>query len=178
VSAAAVRRRLARAVAAVFLLNAGGLAFHTLPRLALERSHAARLAALRDDVARERAAFAARRERVALRAANERDAARFREELLAPRSELDAVLRELERLSPSRESRSYRSDRLEHAGAERVTVSMPVKGSYAELRLLLARIESLDRFVTIDRVALREGDGSTAGLDVLVSAYFELERGS
>ncbi len=165
------RSRLAKPLAALVLLNAAAFFAHTFPALLGERGLRAQESVLRAELGRERAAVARLHERAAIRQQNARDLERFRGELLLPRSELEAVLRELEALASSREPRSYRAEPLEAAGGERIAISMPVKGSYAQLRAFLARLEALPRFLTIDRIALRD----SGGLDVGVSIYLQPE---
>jgi len=169
------RSRLAKPLAGLVLLNAAVLLAHTLPAMLAERGRRAQESALRAELGRERAAVLRLRERAEIRRQNARDLERFRGELLVPRSELDSVLRELEALAPSREPRSYRTDELKGVGGERIAVAMPVRGSYAELRGFLRRLEALPRFLTIDRIALRESGGPGAGLDVSVSVYLQPE---
>ena len=169
------RSRLAKPLAALVLLNAAAFFAHTLPALIGERGLRAQESALRSELGRERTALTRLREREAIRRQNARDLERFRGELLLPRSELEAVLRELEALAASREPRSYRAEPLKAAGGERIAISMPLRGSYAQLRAFLGRLEALPRFLTIDRIALRESIGPGAGLDVWVSVYLQPE---
>jgi Tfp pilus assembly protein PilO len=169
------RSRLAKPLVGVVLLNAAVFLAHTLPALLAERGRRAEESALRAELGRERTALVRLRERALIRQQNARDFERFHHELLLPRAELDSVLRELEALAPSREPRSYRAEALKGAGGQRIAVSMPVKGSYAQLRGFLGRLETLPRFLTIDRISLRDSGGPSAGLDVSVSFYLQAE---
>jgi hypothetical protein len=53
----------------------------------------------------------------------------------------------------------------------RVRVTIPVKGSYAQLVGFLGRLERAKAFVVVDTIGLQEGENE-ASLDVGLSMYF------
>jgi len=72
------------------------------------------------------------------------------------------------------ESVAYESDDMEDEGVERFTVSIPLTGTYANLRQFINKIENSRNFLIIDRIFLRtakEG-GMTLQLNIQLSTFF------
>jgi Tfp pilus assembly protein PilO len=174
-SATRWRQRLKRSVFGLYALNAVLFGAFTLPRALEERSLEQNRAALLRERERERRVVARLRERAETIRGNVRDSERFYGELVAAEKDLVSVLRELDRAAPTPGNRSFRSEEVRGARVQRFAVTMPLAGSYEQLVAFLRRMEGFPRFVTVDRVALREAEGG-AGLDVVVSAYYRPDR--
>jgi Tfp pilus assembly protein PilO len=169
------RRRLRRSLIGLYLLNALVFGAFTLPRALEERGLEQNRAALLRERERERRVMLRLRERAETIRGNARDTERFYRELVPPEGDLVSVLRELDRAAPTPGNRSFRSEEIKGARLQRFAVTMPLAGSYEQLVAFLRRLEAFPRFVTVDRVALRESEGG-AGLDVVVSAYYRPDR--
>jgi Tfp pilus assembly protein PilO len=169
------RRRLRRSLIGLYALNLALLAAFTLPRLLEEASLEQNRGALFREREREQRVLARLRERAETIRSNLRDTQRFYGELAAPEKDLVTVLRELDRAAPAPGNRSFRSEEVKGARLQRFSITMPLAGSYEQLVAFLRRMEGFPRFVTVDRVALRETEGG-AGLDVVVSAYYRPDR--
>lgn len=169
------RGRLSRSLVGLYLVNALVFGAFTLPRVLEERSLEQNRAALRRERERERRVVTRLGERADTIRGNARDTERFYRELVAPEGDLVSVLRELDRAAPVPGNRSFRSEQVKGARLQRFAVTMPLAGSYEQLVAFLRRLEAFPRFVTVDRVALRESEGG-AGLDVVVSAYYRPDR--
>lgn len=175
VAMTAWRQRLKRALVGLYLLNALVFGAFSLPRLLEERSLEQNRVALLSERDRERRAVTRLRARADTIRSNARDTERFYRELAASEGDLVSVLRELDRAAPAAGNRSFRSEEVKGARLQRFAVTMPLAGSYEQLVAFLRRLEAFPRFVTVDRVALRESEGG-AGLDVVVSAYYRPDR--
>jgi Tfp pilus assembly protein PilO len=169
------RRLLERSVVGLYVLNALVFAIFTLPRVLEERSLEQNRAALLGERERERRVVARLRERAETIRSNTRDGERLYGELVASEKDLVTVLRELDRAAPTPGNRSFHSEEVKGARLQRFSVTMPLAGSYEQLVAFLRRMETFPRFVTVDRVALRESEGG-AGLDVVISAYYRPDR--
>jgi hypothetical protein len=169
------RQRLGRSVMGLYAVNALVFGAFTLPRVLQERSLEQHRAALVGERERERRVVARLRERAETIRSNARDSERFYGELVAAEKDLVSVLRELDRAAPAPGNRSFRSEEVKGARLQRFSITMPLAGSYEQLVAFLRRMEAFPRFVTVDRVALRESEGG-AGLDVVVSAYYRPDR--
>jgi len=171
------RRVLLPAVA--LLLGLNGLAFfaYTLPRTLQVRNATARAAALREEIAGERAMFEARRSEVEAVRANAADSARFyREVVRGERADLLALLEDVEALAAqpalTASARSYGLEEVPGAPLTRVAVNLSLKASYEELVDFLDRVERSPRFLTVDRISLSGGGAEgQANLRVEMSAY-------
>ena len=157
-------------------LNLGVLLAWTLPRSLRQKSAAERAVVARAELARERERADALRERAAAIRANRADLERFYTTLAG--SEMQDLLKaltaieELARaggLQPA--SRTLRRDDVDKAPLERVAVTLPLEGSYAELVGFLRGVERSPRFLTVDRVSLRADAESGGALQVELSTY-------
>jgi Tfp pilus assembly protein PilO len=169
------RRRLVRPLLGLLALNLALLLAFTLPRLLEERGLERSRAALGGEAERERAAVARLRERAETMRRNAADTRRFYSEIVPAEGELVAVLRELDKAALSTGNRSFKPEPVKGASLERFVVTMPMSGSYEQLVAFLRRLESFPRFVTVDRLSLRQNEAG-AGLDVVVSAYYQPVR--
>jgi Tfp pilus assembly protein PilO len=169
------RGRLRRSVIGLYVLNAAVFGAFTLPRVLQEQSLAQRRATLLLERERERRVVVRLRERAEVIRSNARDAERLYRELVVPERDLVSVLRELDHAAPTPGNRSFHSEEVKGAHVQRFAVTMPLSGSYEQLVAFVRRLESFPRFVTVDRVVLRESGGA-AGLDVVVSAYYRPDR--
>jgi Tfp pilus assembly protein PilO len=160
------------------LLAANALAFAawTLPRSLRQKNAAARAVAARAELGRERDEARALGERAEAIRSNRADLERFyatlaggeKQELL---KSLEAV-EELARapgLQPA--SRTLHREDVEGAPLERVAITLPLAGSYAQLVGFLRGVERSPRFLTVDRVALRADTESGGSLQVELSTY-------
>jgi Tfp pilus assembly protein PilO len=148
-----------------------------------EKNIASRVVVLREEVERERQATAALRRRAETLDSNKRDVARFYREVVGGRRMgLLPVLEELEslaaRLGLKSPRRAYAPEEVKGvAGLSRFQVTMPVTGSYRQLGSFLGALEQSPHFLTVDKVSLRQKEGSMADLAIVLSAYFRGDEG-
>lgn len=170
------RARVRAPAYALLGLNAAAFAAWTLPRTIAERNAVAHAAALREEVARERAAVDALRDRADAMAANARDTERLFREVLGSRRE--ALLPVIEELHAAAEqeglalgNESYQADS-GSGGPARFRVQLPVSGSYDQIVGFLGRIERSKHFLVIDDLSLGAGEDNRARLNIRLSAYY------
>ena len=170
------RTTLLPAFLVLLALNLGVLVAWTLPRLLRQKNAVERAVAGRGELTRERERAFALRERAAAIRANRADLERFYAKLAG--SEAKDLLPTLEAiegmagaagLHPA--SRTLRRESVDKAPLERVAVTLPLEGSYAELVGFLRGVERQPRFLTVDRVALRADAESGGALQVELSTY-------
>jgi Tfp pilus assembly protein PilO len=175
------RARLLPAFLALLGANLVVLAAWTGPRYWRQRGAAARAEAARAEVERQRVAIAALRERAAAIRANGVDVERFYRSLAGTeKADLLPSLEEVERLAlapglrPG--ARSYRREDVADAWVERVGVTLPLEGTYAQLLEFLGEVERSPRFLTVDRVAMHGDADGEASLQVELSTYLRRAR--
>lgn len=152
------------------------LAAWTLPRSLRQRSAAARLVAARTALHADRERAEALRQRAAAIRANRADLERFygslagseRKDLLPTLEEIEALAR-APGLQPT--SRALRREDIAGAPLERIGVTLPLEGSYAQLVGFLSGVERSARFLTIDRVSMHADAESGGTLQVELSTY-------
>jgi Tfp pilus assembly protein PilO len=183
-SLAVLGKRLHRPALVLLALNAVVFAVFTLPRTLQERSLASRVALLRAEAERERGQAEASRRRAETIRENVKDAERFSREILKPReatllpvlAEIHAAARE-EGIDLGRED--YQRSEVKGASFTRLTIRLPVTGSYSQLVAFLGRLERAEHFLVVDQVALRErGEAGSADLDIVLSTYFREAAGA
>jgi len=157
-------------------LNLGVLLAWTLPRSLRQKSAAERAVVARAELARERERADALRERAAAIRANRADLERFYTTLAgSEKQDLLKALTAIEELARAGglqpASRTLRRDDVDKAPLERVAVTLPLEGSYAELVGFLRGVERSPRFLTVDRVSLRADAESGGALQVELSTY-------
>jgi Tfp pilus assembly protein PilO len=157
-------------------VNAVAFGAWTLPHLLRQKSAAARAVAAREELAGERARTRALRERAEAIRANRADLERFYTKLAGgEKQELLEALEAVEELAraPGLQPTSRALHREDVAGAplERVAITLPLTGSYAQLVGFLRGVERSERFLTVDRVALRADAESGGSLQVELSTY-------
>jgi len=179
----AARARLRRPALVLLALNGAAFLAFTLPRTLQERNAAGRVAALREEVARERSRVAALRERADAMNANVRDGERFARERL--RSRAEALLPALDEIHGAASAEGIRLGRESYAPEEatagapaRVRVALPVSGSYEQIVGFLGRLERSKHFLVIDQLRLGAEAGSEAQLGIELSAYFQGPAGA
>ena len=157
-------------------LNLGVLLAWTLPRSLRQKSAAERAVVARAELARERERADALRERAAAIRANRADLERFYTKLAGSEQQdllkALAAIEELARaggLQPA--SRALRRESVDKASLERVAVTLPLEGSYAELVGFLRGVERSSHFLTVDSVSLRADAESGGALQVEISTY-------
>jgi Tfp pilus assembly protein PilO len=74
-------------------------------------------------------------------------------------------------------ARSFKREEVADARVERVVVTLPLEGSYAQLVGFLREVERSPRFLTVDRVAMRADPDGSAALQVELSAYLRPAAG-
>ncbi len=176
--------RLLAVYLGLLVLNAGFYLVATRPRAAayaeLTVSSAPRLRALqvRQQQVEELEAYAA-----ALAQA-EKDLDFLQTQVLSTkRQRMIDVRLELARLAQrfniDLEQVRYENQRLEEEGLERMAMVVPLEGGYQNLRNFLQAVETSDKFLVIERVALAQGreGGVMLQLDITVATYFRLEDG-
>jgi Tfp pilus assembly protein PilO len=162
---------LALALAAANLL----LLTWTLPRTHRLRNAAARAAQAQRAAHAQRAVVAELRGRAAAIRSNGQDLRRFHEQLVgAGQQDVLAALQDVEAmvrapgLRPG--GRAFSRDAVRGAPVERIAIRLPLEGDYAQLVGFLRAVERSERFLTVDRVALRGEEGG-ARLEVELSTY-------
>ena len=106
----------------------------------------------------------------------------FTDDFLFPKDKIASeLLQELDQISGeaglSRNRVSYRLDQEPVFGLQRMVITLPVEGSYSNIRNFLNMLESHEKFIVIDSMALvseREGTGAIR-LDVSLSTLFPLQ---
>jgi Tfp pilus assembly protein PilO len=176
------RRRLLPAVVTLLGLNLVVLAGWTAPRTWRQRNAAARAEAARAEVERLRATTSALRLRANTIRANAKDLERFYGTLVGTeKADLLPTLEAIEDLARSpglrTGARSVRREEVEDAPIERVAVTLPLVGSYAQLVRFLGEVERSPRFLTVDSITMRGQDRGTS-LEVELSAYLRQSAGA
>jgi len=173
------KRRLLPAFLALVALNLLVLAAWTAPRTLRLRNATARVEAARETLEEEQAQAERVQERASAIDANTRDLARFYETIVGTeQTDLLPTLEEIEAMArapglrPGR--RSFQRDEIEDAALERVSVVLPLEGSYEQLRGFLQEVERSPRFLTVDRISLRGEVNREATLQVELSAFMRL----
>jgi Tfp pilus assembly protein PilO len=174
------RRWLLPAFLLLLVVNLLTAAVWTVPRTLRIRSATARVEEARAMVEQERSVVAQQRERGNAIDANAEDLARFCDTVVGPeRVELLPTLEDIEAmarapgLTPGR--RSFGREEVEGTAVERVSVTLPLQGSYQQLVGFLRAVERSERFLTVDGVSLRGEPGGGAYLQVEMSAFMRLE---
>jgi len=110
----------------------------------------------------------------------ERDLQRLREEVLSTRQQgLVDIQSELEslcgRFSIDLESVTFDSELLENESLDKLIMVVPLQGNYANLRRFLQAVESSDKFLLVEQVALAEAKlgGVMLELNVTLATYFD-----
>jgi Tfp pilus assembly protein PilO len=161
--------------------NLVGLLGYTWPRLERERDLEARLSSVRRTLAAERASVEALRERSGIILQNRADERRFVEEVVPARDGgLFEVLEDVEAMAADAglelTSRRYRPRKVQGMPLLRLSISLPVSGSYRQLVALIGRLEQSKHLLVVDGVQLQEaGGGSGGNLSVDVSTYLREE---
>jgi Tfp pilus assembly protein PilO len=173
------KRRLLPAFLALVALNLLVLAAWTAPRALRLRNATARVEAVRETLEQEQAQAEQVQERASAIDANARDLAHFYESVVGTeQADLLPTLEEIEEmarapgLSPGR--RSFRRDDIEDVALERVSLVLPLEGSYEQLVGFLQEVERSPRFLTVDRISLRGEADREATLQVEMSAFMRL----
>lgn len=165
----------------VLMLNALFYIFFVRPRTeeyrALTTESAPRIAELENREARVR-----RQEAYLLGLEQaESDLTRFRTEILSTRDQrMIDVQMELARLAQqfniNVEQIQYQNDRLDDEALDRFAMLVPLEGGYANLRKFIQAVETSEKFLVIERVALAEGEqgGILLQLNITLATYFDL----
>jgi Tfp pilus assembly protein PilO len=147
----------------------------TLPRGYRLRSATARADAARAEAAQRREIVRGLRDRSSALVANRADLDRFYGKLVGPAtSELLPALQEVERMArlpglrPG--SRSFQESDVTGTRVDRITVTLPLSGTYSQLVGFLREVEKSPRFLTVDRVSMRHEEAGTE-LQVMLSMY-------
>lgn len=108
-----------------------------------------------------------------------RDLRTLREEVLSTRDErmvsVQAVVERLaNQFSADFESVTYENSLLEEEGLDRMAMTLPLEGGYANLRRFLQAVEDSEEFLVVERVGLGQGKqgGVLLQLDITLATYF------
>lgn len=183
------RRRLLPLVLVLLGLNLVVLAGWTAPRYWRQKNAAGRAALARAEEQRQRETTASLRQRADAIRSNAADLERFYRSLAGTeRSDLLPTLEAIEELArtPGLKpgARSLQREEVKDAPLERVSVTLPLQGSYGQLVGFLREVESSPRFLIVDRVSMRADQEGSATLQVELSTYLrqpgdgERHRGS
>jgi Tfp pilus assembly protein PilO len=175
------QKRLLPAFLVLLGLNLLALAGWTGPRYWRQRNAATRAEAARAEVEQQRAEVLGLRERAGAIRANASDVQRFYKSTGTEKSELLPTLEAIEEMArgPGLQpgARSFRREEVQDAHVERVVVTLPLEGSYAQLVGFLREVERSPRFLTVDRVAMRADPEGATSLQVELSAYLRPSAG-
>jgi Tfp pilus assembly protein PilO len=173
------RRQAFLVLLGVLLLNVGVFVAYTLPRTLQVRSATSRGLLAREEVAREREAVADLRRRADVVKANTQDAERFYEAVAPRRTDVLAVVEDVEKMAkePGLKPgpRGFAPADVKDPRLVRVKITLPLEGSYDQLVGFLDRVERSRHFLTVDRISLHSGREGNAALQVEISAYFRSE---
>jgi Tfp pilus assembly protein PilO len=177
------RRRLLPLFLALLGANVLGLAVWTVPRTLRLRNAAVRAGAARAEVTHQREATARLRDRADAIRSNAADLERFYGKVVGPeRAELLPTLEEIEDMarSPGLKPghRSFNRDEIKDAPLERVTIVLPLEGSYAQLVGFLREVERSQHFLAVDRISMRSQREGGADLQVEMSTYLRATPGA
>jgi len=176
------RKRLLPAFLVLLGLNLVVLAGWTGPRYWRQRNAATRAEAARLEAERQRAAVAALRERAGAIRGNGADVERFYRSVGTEEADLLPTLEAIEDMAraPGLQpgARSVKREEVTDARVERVVVTLPLEGSYAQLVGFLRQVETSPRFLTVDGVSMRADAETGAALQVELSAYLRPSAGA
>jgi Tfp pilus assembly protein PilO len=175
------RRFLLPLVVAVAAFNLLVFVAFTLPRTWRLGRVVSRAVTLREEVAQERSLTAAQKARVESAEGNRRDVERFYKEMVKrPEESLLPTLQEIEVMAHQpglvAGKRGYTREALKGVPLTRVSIRLPLEGSYQNLVGFLEQVERGKRFLTVDKVALSHNtteNGGEAKLQVELSAFFK-----
>lgn len=175
------RRRLLPLVLGLLGTNLVVLAGWTAPQGYKQRNAAARAEAARAEVARLEDSVRALRERAEAVASNRKDLERFYGSLAGTeKADLLPTLEAVEEMarSPGLKpgGRTVSRDDVGDAPLQRVTVTLPLEGSYGQLVGFLREVERSTRFLAVDRVAMRSDDRRGTTLLVELSTCLRVPR--
>jgi len=169
------RRRLLPALLVLLGVNLVALAAWTGPRYWRERNAATRAEAARAEAERLRAAVTGLRERAEAIRGNGADVERFYRSAGTEKSDLLPTLETIEDMARAPGlrpgARSFSREEVADAGVERIAVTLPLEGSYAQLVGFLREVEASPRFLTVDRVSMRADRDGGGALQVELSTY-------
>ena len=175
------RRRLVPLVLGLLGTNLAVLAGWTGPQGYKQRNAAARAETARAEVERQKEAVSALRERAEAIRSNQKDLERFYGSLagtekadLLPTLEAIQEMARSPGLKPG--ARTVNRDDVRDAPLERVTVTLPLEGSYGQLVGFLREVEHSPRFLAVDRVAMRSDERRGTSLQVELSTYLRLPK--
>jgi len=175
------RRRLLPAFVVLLGVNLVALAAWTGPRYWRQRNAATRVEAARAEAERERAAVASLRERAGAIRGNGADVQKFYRAAGTEKADLLPTLEAIEEMAraPGLQpgARTFKREKVADARVERVVVTLPLEGSYAQLVGFLREVERSPRFLTVDRVAMRADPAGSAALQVELSAFLRPSAG-
>jgi Tfp pilus assembly protein PilO len=110
----------------------------------------------------------------------EEDLRRLREEVLATREarmiDVQLELKALaDRFNIDLESVTFENELLREEELDKLVMVVPLQGGYANLRRFLQAVESSDKFLVVERVALAEGKhgGVMLQLNISLATYFD-----
>jgi Tfp pilus assembly protein PilO len=175
--------RLLPAFGLLLAANLAGLALWTLPRGLAQRSALAHAQAAREEAARARSDVAALRERASAIRSNAEDVERFyrkhagnwKTDLIGTLTAVEAMAR-APGLKPG--ARGISREDVKEAPLERVTIALPLEGSYDQLVGFLRELETSSRFLTVDGIRLQtQREQRGVALQVELSTYLKLAPG-
>ncbi|MFI4944555.1 MAG: type 4a pilus biogenesis protein PilO [Burkholderiales bacterium] len=170
------RAKLLPAFLGLLALNALAFVAWTLPRSLRQRNAQARAASARAELQLEKQRAQALAERAEAIRANGADLERFYATLAGDEKQnlfqsLEAVEELAREPGLQLATRSVRREDVDGAPLERVVMTLPLEGSYAQLVGFLRGVERSKRFLTVEGVALRADAESGGSLQVDLSTY-------
>jgi Tfp pilus assembly protein PilO len=170
------RAKLLPAFLGLLALNALAFVAWTLPRSLRQRNAQARAASARAELQLEKQRSQALAERAEAIRANGADLERFYATLAGDEKQnlfqsLEAVEELAREPGLQLATRSVRREDVDGAPLERVVMTLPLEGSYAQLVGFLRGVERSKRFLTVEGVALRADAESGGSLQVDLSTY-------
>ena len=175
------RTRLLPAFLVLLGVNLVALAAWTGPRYWRQRNAATRAEAARAEAERRRSEVAGLRERAGAIRGNGTDVERFYRSVGTEKADLLPTIEAIEDMAraPGLQpgARTFKREEVTDARVERIAVTLPLAGSYAQLVGFLREVEASPRFLTVDSVAMRADQDGGGALQVELSTYLRPSAG-
>jgi len=172
--------RILIALAVILVVNAGFYLALTRPKMKEYRGLMLGSQPQLTELEERRTEVEARESYLAQLRQAEEDLSRLREEVLSTRKlRMVEVQAELEALCQQfridLDSVTYDSELLESEGVDKLVMVVPLQGNYTSLRNFLQAVESSEKFLLVERVALAEGKqgGVLLELNITLATYFD-----
>jgi Tfp pilus assembly protein PilO len=165
---------------AVLAIHGAVYTLYTAPRLARVRRASSLLERARAAAQEARKTLDAEQARVTTLRRNDRRAKRFFTTIIgSPRVEMVPDLLTIEQAARDAgltiDRRSYQQTRIDEAPLLHLVTSLPVSGRYRQVVAFLSALERSPRFIVVDSINARSGQGGDLDVRVAISTYYRAE---